>query len=79
LPRAHDAYARYFEPHFRLCRAGGLGITRPPYPIGHVPEEVLAALGRLDELIGPHRPFVNWGRFVLLEMAKSNSATAERG
>lgn len=70
MPRADDAYARYFSPHFRLCRAYGIGITRPPYPICHAPDAALSALGRLDALIGPYHPFIDWGRFVVLEMAK---------
>lgn len=69
LPRAEEAYARYFWPYFRLCRAYGLGITRPPYPIRHAPDAALAALSRLDALIGPYHPFINWARFVVLEMA----------
>ena len=70
MPRADEAYARYFSPHFQMCNARGLGITRPPYPIRHAPDAALAALSRLDALIGPHHPFIDWGRFVVLEMAK---------
>lgn len=70
LPRANEAYVRYFSPHFRLCRACGLGITRPPYPVRHVPEAALAALGLLDVLIGRYHPFIDWGRFVVLEMER---------
>ena len=70
MPRADDAYARYFAPHFQLCHAYGLGITRPPSPIRHVPAGALAALGRLDALIGPYHPCIDWGRFIVLEMVK---------
>jgi SAM-dependent methyltransferase len=73
VPRADEVYACCFAPHFRLCRARGLGITRPPHPIGPIPEAVLAPLGRLDELIGSHHPFIDWGRFVMLEMARGDS------
>lgn len=69
LPRADEAYARYFSPHFQLCRAYGLGITRPPRPLHYAPE---AALSRLDAFIGPYHPFIDWGRFIVLEMAKSD-------
>jgi SAM-dependent methyltransferase len=81
MPRAEEAYARYFAPHFRLCHASGLGITRPPVQVGcsrsgsPLTEAALTALGWLDELIGSHHPFINWGRFVLLEMAKEISST----
>lgn len=70
MPRADEAYMQYFLPYFRLCHVFGLGITRPPYPICHAPEAALAALGLLDALIGQYHPFINWGRFVVLEMAK---------
>jgi ubiquinone/menaquinone biosynthesis C-methylase UbiE len=68
VPQAAEAYERYFKSGFRLCRAFGLGITRPPCPVAWVPTHVMSALGRLDELVGPHYPFINWGRFVVLEM-----------
>lgn len=68
LPRADDVYTRYFARDFQLCRARGLGITRPPRSIRHVPEGALIALARLDGLIGSHRPWIDWGRFVVLEM-----------
>lgn len=71
LPRADDAYARYFSPHFRLCRAYGLGITRPPRPLPGVPEAALATLSLLDALIGPYHPFIDWGGFVVLELERS--------
>jgi SAM-dependent methyltransferase len=68
VPRADELYASCFAPHFRLCRACGLGITRPPHRIGSVPEALHVGLGRLDELLGSHHPFIDWGRFVMLEM-----------
>jgi ubiquinone/menaquinone biosynthesis C-methylase UbiE len=77
MPRADEAYARYFATHFRLCGTRGLGITRPPHPIGHTPEPVLSALGRLDEFIGVHRRVAGWGRFVVLDMVKDVTARTE--
>jgi SAM-dependent methyltransferase len=73
LTPAGEAYASSFSPHFRLCRGYGLGITRPLYPIARVPETVFSALGRLDELVGPYYPFLNWGRFYVLELMKAQS------
>lgn len=72
MPRADEAYARYFSPHFQPCHVRGLGITRPPRPIRHVPDAALAVLGRLDAFIGPYHPFIDWGRFVVLEMVKDS-------
>jgi ubiquinone/menaquinone biosynthesis C-methylase UbiE len=71
MPRADEAYALYFARHFRLCRATGLGITRPPRPVPGVPKAALKSLERLDALIGPHRPFVDWGRFTVLELERN--------
>jgi ubiquinone/menaquinone biosynthesis C-methylase UbiE len=71
--RADETYARYFAPRFRLCHACGLGITRPPSPIRHVPQGALPALSRLDALLGPYHPFIDWGRFVVLEMANDGA------
>jgi SAM-dependent methyltransferase len=76
LPRAHEAYDLYFAGHFRLCRASGLGITRPPHPIPGVPHAAVAALDRLDLLIGSHRPFIDWGRFVVLELERHTDVTS---
>lgn len=70
VPHAAELYASSFAPYFQLCRSRGLGITRPPRRIGFVPEVALVGLGRLDELIGSHHPFVDWGRFVMLEMTR---------
>ena len=72
MPRAHEAYDLYFARHFRLCRAAALGITRPPRPVPGVPNGALQALERLDEFIGPHHPFIDWGRFTVLEMERND-------
>lgn len=71
LPRVDDVYARNFAPYFGLCRACGLGIVRPPRPIGHIPDVVLGALAQLDLLVGSHHPLIDWGRFVMLEMRRA--------
>lgn len=68
LPRAGEAYSHYFAPYFRLRRAYALGITRPPQELKGLPPGVASALGRLDDLIGKHRPFVDWGRFLVLDL-----------
>lgn len=70
LPRTHELYAHSFAPYFRLCSACSLGITQPPDRMRHVPAVVLTALARLDERIGSHRPWVDWGRFAVLELAR---------
>lgn len=70
IPRADEAYWMYFSPYFRLYQVCGLGILRPPRAIPHVPRVAFAGLSRLEALVGPYQPFVNWGRFVLLQMER---------
>jgi ubiquinone/menaquinone biosynthesis C-methylase UbiE len=74
MPRADEAYALYFARHFRLCRVMGLGVIRPPRPLPGVPKAALEALERLDALIGPYRPFIDWGRFTVLELERNSDS-----
>lgn len=65
----HQAYRRFFAPHFRLCECYSLGVLRPPHTVRRVPASIAEALGGLERRLGSHRPFVNWGRFFVLDMA----------
>jgi SAM-dependent methyltransferase len=70
LYHAREAYARFFSAHFRLRRAYGLGILRPPHTLGRLPPAVVTALDRLERPVRATRPFVDWGRFFVLELEK---------
>ena len=70
LYHAREAYARFFADHFRLRRAYGLGILRPPHTIRGVPPAVVTALDRLEKPVRATRPFNDWGRFFVLELEK---------
>jgi SAM-dependent methyltransferase len=70
LYHARDAYARFFAAHFRLRRAYGLGILRPPHTVRRVPLAVIKALDRVERPFRATRPFVDWGRFFVLELEK---------
>jgi len=70
LPSRDEAYSS-FEPYFRLCHAYGLGILRPPSTVHRIPFPVVAALGRLDGLVCSRWPFINLGRFVVLDMVRT--------
>ena len=82
LPGADETYTRFFALHFRLCSVRGLGVTRPPCQPGYrrsgstlrgaLSGAVMAALAGLDELVASHHPFVDWGRFVMLEMERDD-------
>lgn len=65
-----EAYLRFFQPHFVLVDAFALGCLRPPHTVRRVPLPVAGALGRLEGVVGRRRPFLNWGRFFVLEMRK---------
>jgi SAM-dependent methyltransferase len=70
LYHAREAYARFFAEHFRLRGAYGLGILRPPHTLGRLPPAFVMALDRLEQPVRATRPFVDWGRFFVLELEK---------
>jgi SAM-dependent methyltransferase len=65
-----DAYRRFFAGRFALTSAYGLGCLRPPHTVRRVPRPVVEALEKLDPVAGKHPPFVKWGRFFVLELAR---------
>lgn len=70
LYHAREAYARFFAARFRLRRAYGLGILRPPHNLRRIPPVVVTGLDRLERPLRAIRPFVDWGRFFVLELEK---------
>lgn len=74
LPRADEAFARDFSACFRLCELRGLGIARPPHPIPGFPDELVALADWLDALIGRRHPFMDWGRFTLVDLEKATDS-----
>jgi len=70
LYHAREVYARFFAAHFRLRRAYGLGILRPPHTLRRVPPAVVTVLDRLERPVRATRPFNDWGRFFALELEK---------
>ncbi len=70
LHRARDAYARFFATRFRLRRAYGLGILRPPHTLHRIPPAVVTTLDRLERPVRDRRPLADWGRFFVLELEK---------
>lgn len=67
-----EAYTQAFSVHFELRRAYGMGILRPARSAPHVPRAVLGALEHLEAIVRGHHPFVGWGEFFVLELAKRN-------
>lgn len=66
ISTAGDTY-RYFAPYFQLRQSYGLALFRPPY--GVLPF-LAAGLGRLEKTVSHRRPFMNWGRFFVLDLAR---------
>lgn len=67
---ARQAYRRVFAGGFRLCRAYALGFLLPR-PCGRwLPPSLAGALGRLEERLGSRRPFLERGRFAVLDLER---------
>lgn len=65
---AGELYRRFFSADFQLLRASALGFLLPYFMSARAPAPVLDLLGRIEERIGTRRPFLDWGRFVVLEL-----------
>jgi hypothetical protein len=76
LWRAADTYDRFFATHFELRQCFGMGILRPPRGVRHFPRARAVSLGRLERVVHGYRPFVNWGRFFVLDLARRDGVPA---
>ncbi len=65
-----ETYRRWFAPDFRLRQAYALGVLRPPHTVRRVPPVVVEALGWLECRLGAHAPFLNEGRFFVLDLER---------
>jgi ubiquinone/menaquinone biosynthesis C-methylase UbiE len=65
-----EAYRRFFAGHFILKQTYGVGVLRPPPSVRRIPLPVIRALSFLEPHLGGHWPFVNWGRFYVLDLEK---------
>ena len=70
LYHPREAYARFFAERFRLRRAEGLGILRPPHTIRRLSPNLVEALDRVERPLRRRRPFIDWGRFSFLELER---------
>jgi SAM-dependent methyltransferase len=67
------AYRQYFAADFRLERAYALGVLHPPHDLRWIPARLARLLGSLEEQFGARRPWLNRGRFFVLELVKRSS------
>jgi SAM-dependent methyltransferase len=67
------AYRHFFQSDFTLERAYALGALRPPHDLRWIPEPLAHLLGSLEYHLGGHRPWLNRGRFYVLELVKRSS------
>jgi len=65
---AHEAYYRYFQPHFRLRRRYGLGFLLPEERMERLPAAAAREVGRVESWLGRLRPFLQRSRFFVLEL-----------
>jgi SAM-dependent methyltransferase len=68
---------RFFSTHFMLRRWYSLGALRPPHTVHRIQPSLLVALGRLDRWLSAYRPFLNWGRFFVLDLEKRRVRSRE--
>jgi ubiquinone/menaquinone biosynthesis C-methylase UbiE len=66
-------YQNIFAADFRLEHACALGVLRPPHDLHWIPERLVGRLGSLEEHLGARRPWLNRGRFFVLELVKRSS------
>jgi ubiquinone/menaquinone biosynthesis C-methylase UbiE len=64
-----EAY-QFFASRFKLRRVYSLGALRPPHTVHRIRPSLQVVLGRLDRYLGAYPPFLNWGRFFVLELEK---------
>ncbi|HVT59850.1 MAG TPA: class I SAM-dependent methyltransferase [Thermoanaerobaculia bacterium] len=72
LPAA-ETYRRCFAAHFSLLDAYGQGFLWPRRSGRRLPLRLRRALGRLEARLGRHRPFLDWGRFFVLDLERRPS------
>lgn len=64
-----EAYERFFSPEFLLKESYSLGTLRPPHTVRRGPGRAARVLGALERPLARRSPFLNWGRFFVLDLA----------
>jgi SAM-dependent methyltransferase len=64
------AYHCFFAPYFRLDSTYALGVFRPPSTLRRLPRTVFVVLDHVERRLGAERPFLNWGRFFVLDLVR---------
>lgn len=67
---ARETYERFFASHFRLRGCYSLGFLWPDHWTAQVPPVLASWGGRVEARAGKLRPFLNWGRFFVLDLEK---------
>lgn len=66
-----ETYRRFFARRFRLQRIYAMGFLWPQGFGRRLPHGALAAVGGLELAVGRYRPFLDWGRFFVMELRKN--------
>lgn len=72
FPRA--TFRRFFAEHFSLDACYGLGCLRPPHDLSGIPPRMVEGLERWEGHVRSAWPFINGGRFFVLEMTRRMDA-----
>jgi hypothetical protein len=67
LSSPEDLYREGFAEDFELISMKAIHVLRPS-SASRLPQSVVHALRRIDEMMSSKRLFLNWGRFYVLEM-----------
>ncbi len=67
---AEEMYERHFAREFHLRDRCAFGFLWPQRAGRLLPAGLARRLGRLEPILGRRRPFLGWGRFVLLELER---------
>jgi ubiquinone/menaquinone biosynthesis C-methylase UbiE len=65
---ARELYRRFFVADFQLRRAYALGFLLPYRLMNRLPGGMAQWLGRWEARLGTRPPFLDWGRFFVLEL-----------
>ena len=65
-----ETYARFFQSQFHLRRVYALGFIWNQHWDRRMPESFAYLGGRVEAVLGRYQPFVNWGRFFVLDLER---------
>lgn len=65
-----ETYRRFFADAFALRGRYAMALLRPPGRPAHLAPGIAALLGAAEAIVAARQPFVSWGRFFVLDLAR---------